>query len=160
MTDRTQNSVRAGRILVVDDEETIREIITSILAAANYECREAASGVEALALLESGEEFDLMLADLMMKNMDGIALLERTKDQYPDMPVVIVTGVRDISVALATIRNGAYDYLMKPFEHEQLLAVVRHALEYRRLKLEHRAYVSNLELQVATLTEQLRVRKS
>ena len=158
MTDRTQN--RANRILVVDDEEAIRKITVSMLVAAHYECREADSGLEALVLLKSGEQFDLLLADLMMPEMDGIALLERTKDKYPDMPVVIVTAVHDVGVVLQAMRNGAYDCLLKPSEREQLLATVRRALETRRLKLEHRAYVSSLEAQVAALTEQLRVKKS
>ena len=144
------------RILVVDDEEAIREIVTSMLTSANYECRQAASGVEALALLNSGAEFELMLSDLMMAELDGIGLLERTKEKYPDMPVVMVTAVHDISVALAAIRNGAYDYLLKPFEREQLMATVRRALENRRLKMENRTYQTNLESLVAARTEQLR----
>jgi cyclic di-GMP phosphodiesterase len=144
------------RILVVDDEEPIREIVTSMLSSANYKCRQASSGVEALALLDSGEEFELMLSDLMMAELDGIGLLERTKERFPDMPVVMVTAVHDISVALGSIRNGAYDYLLKPFEREQLLATVRRALENRRLKLENRAYQTNLEALVAARTEQLR----
>ena len=146
----------AERILVVDDEEAIREIVTSMLSSAGYNCRQATSGVDALKTLESGAEFELMLSDLMMAELDGIGLLERTKEQYPDMPVVMVTAVHDISVALAAIRNGAYDYLLKPFEREQLLATVRRALENRRLKLENRAYQSNLESLVAARTEQLR----
>lgn len=161
MTDRsTQNGVRAERILVVDNEKQICEIITSMLIAANYECREAGSGLEALALLESGEQFDLMLSNLSMPNLDGFGLLERAENQYPDMLVVIVTGVHDVSVALSAMRHGAFDYLMKPFEREQLVAVVRRALDDRRMKLKHRAYVSRLEAQVASLTEQLRGRKS
>jgi putative nucleotidyltransferase with HDIG domain len=144
------------RILVVDDEEPIREIVCSMLASAGYTCSQAASGLEALALLESGEEFALMLSDLMMAELDGIGLLERTKERFPDMPVVMVTAVHDISVALAAIRNGAYDYLLKPFEREQLLATARRALENRRLKLENRAYQTNLESLVAARTEQLR----
>src|ERR1700674_2273408 len=144
------------RILVVDDEDTIREIVCSMLAAANYKTRQASSGLKALAILETGEEFELMLSDLMMADLDGIGLLERTKEGYPDMPVVMVTAVHDISVALAAIRNGAYDYLLKPFEREQLLATVRRALENRRLKLENRAYQTNLEALVTARTEQLR----
>ncbi|PYX00319.1 MAG: two-component system response regulator [Acidobacteria bacterium] len=144
------------RILVVDDEETIREIVSSMLTHANYKCRQAASGLEAIALLDSGEAFELMLSDLMMADLDGIGLLERTKERFPDMPVVMVTAVHDISVALAAIRNGAYDYLLKPFEREQLLATVRRAMENRRLKLENRAYQTNLETLVAARTEQLR----
>lgn len=146
----------AERILVVDDEEAIREIVTSMLVSVNYQCRQASSGLEALAMLNSGEEFELMLSDLMMAEMDGIGLLERTKEKFPDMPVVMVTAVHDISVALAAIRNGAYDYLLKPFEREQLLATVRRALENRRLKMENRAYQTNLESLVAARTDQLR----
>jgi len=146
----------AERILVVDDEESIREIVCSMLAAANYKTRQASSGLKALAVLDSGEVFELMLSDLMMADLDGNGLLERTKEKFPDMPVVMVTAVHDISVALAAIRNGAYDYLLKPFEREQLLATVRRALENRRLKLENRDYQSNLEELVAARTEQLR----
>ena len=144
------------RILVVDDEEAIREIVTSMLTSASYKCRQAGSGTEALALLESGEEFELMLSDLMMAGLDGIGLLEKSKEKFPDMPVVMVTAVHDISVALAAIRNGAYDYLLKPFEREQLLATVRRALENRRLKVENRNYQTNLESLVTARTEQLR----
>ena len=146
----------ADRILVVDDEEPIREIVCSMLQAAGYHPRPAASGLEALAVLGSGEQFDLMLSDLMMAELDGIGLLERTKEKYPEMPVVMVTAVHDISVALAAIRNGAYDYLLKPFEREQMLAMVRRALENRRLKLENRAYQTNLETLVADRTDKLR----
>jgi putative nucleotidyltransferase with HDIG domain len=145
----------ADRILIVDDEEAIREIVFSMLSMAGYRCHQAGSGVEALAILESGEQFELMLSDLMMAEMDGIALLERTKERYPDMPVVMVTAVHDISVALAAIRNGAYDYLLKPFEREQLLAIVRRALENRRLKVENRAYQTDLESMVKAKTKQL-----
>ncbi|HTW32799.1 MAG TPA: HD domain-containing phosphohydrolase [Candidatus Sulfotelmatobacter sp.] len=145
----------ADRILVVDDEEPIREIVASMLGAAGYACQQAGSGMEALAVLTSGEEFELMLSDLMMADLDGIGLLERTKEKYPDMPVVMVTAVHDISVALAAIRNGAYDYLLKPFEREQLLNTVSRALENRRLKVENRTYQTNLESLVKARTDQL-----
>jgi len=148
------------RILVVDDEEAIREIVASMLSSAGYACKQAASGMEALAVLNSGEEFELMLSDLMMADLDGIGLLERTKEKYPDMPVVMVTAVHDISVALAAIRNGAYDYLLKPFERDQLLATVSRALENRRLKLENRTYQSNLESLVEARTDQLQAAMS
>ena len=143
------------RILVVDDEEPIREIVASMLGTAGYSCKQAASGMEALGVLTSGEEFELMLSDLMMADLDGIGLLERTKEKYPDMPVVMVTAVHDISVALAAIRNGAYDYLLKPFEREQLLNTVSRALENRRLKVENRIYQTNLESLVKARTDQL-----
>src|ERR1700735_1143416 len=152
---RDHRLAMADRILVVDDEEAIREIVCAILVAAGYICNQAGSGLEALALLNSGEEFELMLSDLMMADLDGIGLLERTKEKFPDMPVVMVTAVHDISVALAAIRNGAYDYLLKPFEREQLLNTVSRALENRRLKVENRTYQTNLESLVKARTDQL-----
>jgi len=144
------------RILVVDDEEAIREIVCSMLTNAGYVCQQAASGLEALAVLESSDPFELMLSDLMMADLDGIGLLERSKEKFPDVPVIMVTAVHDISVALAALRNGAYDYLLKPFEREQLLATVSRALENRRLKMENRNYQMNLESLVQARTEQLK----
>src|SRR5262252_10588652 len=96
----------ADRILVVDDEEPVRDVVSVMLTTANFACSQVASGKEALALLDSGEQFELMLSDLMMPVMDGIALLEASKERFPDMPVVMVTAVTDVSVALNAIRNG------------------------------------------------------
>src|SRR5215469_4561650 len=127
-----------------------------MLGSAGYATTSAGSGIEALGILESGEQFALMLTDMMMAGMDGLALLERTKERFPEMPVIMVTAVHDISVALGSIRNGAYDYLLKPFEREQLLNTVRRALENRHLKLENRSYQLNLEALVSQKTSQLR----
>jgi putative nucleotidyltransferase with HDIG domain len=113
--------------------------------------------MKALEVLGNGAEFELMLSDLMMAELDGNGLLERTKERFPDMPVVMVTAVHDISIALSAIRNGAYDYLLKPFEREQLLATVRRALENRRLKLENREYQTRLEGLVNDRTAQLKL---
>jgi len=83
-------------------------------------------------------------------------LLAKIRELRPEIPVVMVTAVHDISVALAAIRNGAYDYLLKPFQGEQLLAIVRRALETRRLKRENLAYQTKLESLVSARTEMLR----
>ena len=144
------------RILVVDDEDSIREVVCSMLNSVGYRCTEASSGTQALGILAAGAEFELMLSDLMMAEMDGMALLERTKKSFPDMPIIMVTAVHDISVALPAIRKGAYDYLLKPFVPEQLLATVRRALENRRLKLENRAYQFNLESLVEVRSQELK----
>jgi putative nucleotidyltransferase with HDIG domain len=144
------------RILVVDDEGSIREVVCSMLQHASYQCEQARSGAEALALLRNSKNFQLVLTDLMMPELDGVGLLEIIKLQYPDLPVVMVTAVHDISVALAAIRNGAYDYLLKPFEREQLLAVVRRALETCHLRAENRIHQSTLEALVNQRTKELR----
>jgi len=127
-----------------------------MLKNASYHCEQAGSGVEALALLRKDSDFQLILSDLMMPELDGVGLLEHVKVEYKELPVVMVTAVHDISVALAAIRNGAYDYLLKPFEREQLLAVVRRALEAHRLRVENMLYQSNLESLVDLRTKELR----
>jgi len=137
VTKKPENS-NAERILVVDDEEAVRGTICAMLTSAGYQCRAVAGGLEALALLESGEKFQLLLSDLLNSPLDGLTLLERTKKQFPDIPVVIVTAINDVSVAASCTRGGAYDYLLHPVKREQLLVTVRRALEQRRLELQDR----------------------
>jgi response regulator RpfG family c-di-GMP phosphodiesterase len=144
------------RILVVDDEDLIREIICSVLKQAGFICHPVTSGAQALTTLQSDSNFAVVVSDVIMDGMDGLTLLSKVRSDYPDIPVVMVTAVHDISVALAAIRNGAYDYLLKPFEREQLLASVRRAVENRRLKAENLAYQTKLESLVSARTEMLR----
>ena len=144
------------RILVVDDEPPIRDVVCAMLQAAGYRTAQASSGADGLAVLKRDPDFQLVLSDLMMPQLDGTGLLESIRRERLEMPVVMVTAVHDISVALAAIRNGAYDYLLKPFEREQLLAVVRRALEAHRLRVENVLYQSNLESLVDRRTKQLR----
>lgn len=144
------------RILVVDDETVVRDTVCSILSQSGYECLPVNSARDALSFLRSNNNISIVLSDLIMEGMDGLTLLTRMKQEHPEIPVVMVTAVHDISVALAAIRNGAYDYLLKPFEKEQLLAMVGRALETRRLRLENMAYQTKLESLVAARTEMLR----
>ena len=144
------------RILVVDDDGSIRPVVSSMLTGAGYECRAVMSGQEAIAALQTDDNYALLLSDLTMGGMDGLTLLERVRRNYPQMPVVMVTAIHDISVALGAIRSGAYDYLLKPFERDQLLATVRRALENRRLKIENLTYQNNLEALVTARTEILK----
>jgi cyclic di-GMP phosphodiesterase len=143
------------RILVVDDDGSIREIISSMLGHAGYDCLTVASSQEAIAALQTDDTFALLLSDIAMEGMDGLALLERVRRSHPQIPIVMVTAIHDISVALDAIHRGAYDYLLKPFEREQLLATVRRAIEVRRLKLENLAYQNKLEALVSAKTEVL-----
>jgi len=143
-------------ILVVDDEDMIRGIICSVLDQAGFVCSPVNSGEAALTTLQSDGSYSVVVSDVVMDGMDGLTLLSQIRRDYPDIPVVMVTAVHDISVALAAMRNGAYDYLLKPFEREQLLASVRRAVENRRLKAENLAYQTKLESLVAARTELLR----
>ena len=133
------------RILVVNDEPAILAFACAMLTAAGYQCRQATNGVEALAILDSGEQCDLLLSNFMMPEMHGLELLERTRERFSDIPFVFESACHDTSVVLAAVRNGAYDYLKTPFDREQLLVVVRRALEYRRLNLENRALRKQLK---------------
>lgn len=128
------------RILVVEQEEPLRKIFVSILTAAGYECREATGALNGLSYLEAGQEFGLIVTDLVNDGLGGIGLLERTKHGFPDVRVVMMTTMQRMGYAFEAMRNGAYDYIFKPFERDQLMAVVRRALEHRGLTLENRDY--------------------
>lgn len=145
---------RRQRVLVVDDEEAIREVITALLAEQGYDCTTAADGSEALQAL-AGHSFDLVLSDIVMPQMDGIRLLEKVRVSYKHLPVVMLTAIHDIRTALDSIRKGAYDYVLKPFDKEQLFLSVGRALEHRRLVLENLNYQENLERLVEERTREL-----
>jgi putative nucleotidyltransferase with HDIG domain len=146
---------QAARILIVDDEAHVRSMIGATLERQGYDVQLAASGREALDLLERNS-FDLVLTDIVMQDGNGITLLERMRAQQPNLPVVMVTAIHDISVAIDSMRRGAYDYLLKPFEREHLLSTVLRALEHRQALQENRDYQQNLELVVRARTDMLR----
>ena len=145
----------APRILVVDDEDHVRAMIGATLERHGYEVQLASGGREASAMLD-GTAFDLVLTDIVMKDGNGIALLDRIRAQEPNLPVVMVTAVHDIGVAIDAIRRGAYDYLLKPFEREHLVATVLRALEYRQTLQVSHDYRQSLEQVVQARTELLR----
>jgi len=146
---------KAARILVVDDEAHVRSMIGATLERQGYEVLLAASGREALDMLEQNA-FDLVLTDIVMQDGNGIALLERMHAQQPNLPVVMVTAIHDISVAIDSMRRGAYDYLLKPFEREHLVTTVQRALEHRQALQDSHNYQQNLEQVVRARTEMLR----
>jgi response regulator RpfG family c-di-GMP phosphodiesterase len=127
----------AERILVVDDD-LICEFLIAALGSANYLCVKAHDDREALAMLASDNEIGIILCSPTV-GPDPTRLLESAKTKYPDVPVVIMNGSPDLSVALDFMRAGACDYLLKPFRKDALMAAVRRALEQRRLRLEGRA---------------------
>ncbi len=120
------------RILVADDEEIMSGILASMLRAAGYECETVGSGVEALALLRSGARFDLISSDVMMAEMDGLALLEQIKVEFPDLPLVFVCPINDPGLIRLTREKGALDYLTLPCSREEYLAMIRKALDTHR----------------------------
>jgi putative nucleotidyltransferase with HDIG domain len=144
-----------AKILIVDDEEAIREVVSTLLEAQGYDCSTVSNGLLAREYLEKNSA-DLVLSDMVMPEMDGLSLLEWQRKHDADVPVIMVTAMHDLSTALEAIRRGAYDYILKPFEKDQLYLGVRRALEHRRLLLENRNYQRNLEQLVEERTAQLK----
>jgi len=146
---------KVARILVVDDEAHVRSMIGATLERQGYEVILASGGREALEAIDE-ETFELILTDIVMQEGNGLALLERIHGQNPNLPVLMVKAIHDISVAIDSMRRGAYDYLLKPFEREHLVATVQRALEHRQALQESRTYQQNLEQVVRARTEMLR----
>ena len=144
------------QILIVDDEEAIREVVSALLKAQDYRCTVCSNGRMALESFRNNS-FDLVLSDIVMPEMDGLKLLAELRLADPDVPVIMVTAMHDISIALEAIRAGAYDYILKPFEKDQLYLSVRRALEHRQVVLENQTYQSDLEHLVAERTQQLSI---
>jgi response regulator RpfG family c-di-GMP phosphodiesterase len=149
-----QRKVEPESILVVDDEEAIREVVSTMLEAKGYRCTAVSNGRAAQEQIKRLTP-DLVLSDMIMPEMDGIKLLEWVRQYDPEVPVIMVTAIHDISTALEAIRRGAYDYILKPFEKDQLFLGVNRALQHRRLVLENRSYQRNLEQLVEERTAQL-----
>jgi putative nucleotidyltransferase with HDIG domain len=153
---RANNAPRKiARILVVDDENQVRSMIGSTLERHGFEVLLASNGREALQAI-SLNTFDLVLTDIVMQDVNGIALLERIHTQLPNLPVVMVTAIHDISVAIDSMRRGAYDYLLKPFEREHLMSTVHRALDHKQVLDESHNYQQSLEQMVRARTEMLR----
>jgi len=143
-------------ILVVDDEEAIREVVSTMLESRGYRCTAVSNGRAAQEVVRK-ETPDLVLSDMIMPEMDGIKLLSWMREHDPEVPVIMVTAIHDISTALEAIRRGAYDYILKPFEKDQLFLGVGRALQHRRLVLENRNYQLNLQQKVDEQTAQLQM---
>jgi two-component system nitrogen regulation response regulator NtrX len=125
-------------ILIVDDERDIRELISDILEDEGFTTRLAGTSDEAMAQIAS-EPPGLLILDIWLKdsNMDGIDILKTVKRDNPDVPVVIISGHGNIEIAVAEIKQGAYDFIEKPFNIDQLLVVIRRAMETSRLRREN-----------------------
>ena len=142
-------------ILVVDDEESIRNILSRRLKAEGYYCEAAADGAEALSKA-SKKSFDLVLADIKMPVMSGIELLSQMQTEHPDVSVLMITAVVDTKVAVEAMKMGAYDFVTKPFDLDDLNIRVKRALERRGLVLENREYQLRLEQKVEQQVGQIR----
>ena len=125
-------------ILIVDDERDIRELISEILIDEGYTTRLAGTSDDAMREVTS-QSPGLLILDIWLKDsdMDGIDILKKVKSDYPEVPVVIISGHGNIEIAVAAIKQGAYDFIEKPFNIDQLLVVIRRAMETSRLRREN-----------------------
>ncbi|MDZ7641520.1 MAG: sigma-54 dependent transcriptional regulator [Desulfurivibrio sp.] len=130
-------------LLVVDDDRRMRELLAEILQEHGFGVSSAADGEEALAAL-AAKNFDLVVTDLKMPGPDGLAILRQARAGNPEMPVIMITGHGSVDSALAAMKQGAYDYIEKPFDPEQLLLVVQRAAGYARLCRQNRELNSTL----------------
>ena len=147
----------AHQILIVDDERVIRELLTEHFSSHGFRVITVNNAFEALAQIAT-MDVDLMLCDIDMPGKDGISLLQEVKITKPELDVVMVTGVVDTGTALRAIRLGASDYVVKPFNLEEVSITVDRILEKRRLVRENREYQLNLERKVAERTQQLQAK--
>ncbi|QBF31739.1 sigma-54 dependent transcriptional regulator [Thalassococcus sp. S3] len=127
-------------ILIVDDERDIRELVSDILEDEGFATRLAGNSDDCMDAVKT-EPPALLILDIWLKdsNMDGIDILKVVKRDYPDVPVVIISGHGNIEIAVAAIKQGAYDFIEKPFNIDQLLVVIRRAMETSRLRRENQS---------------------
>jgi response regulator RpfG family c-di-GMP phosphodiesterase len=140
--------------LIVDDEPRLRQVMVHLMRADGFQCVEAGNGIEALEQLQRCPAI-LVLSDLRMPKMDGFALLREIRSLYPDIAVVMITAVADVEIAVNCLAIGAADYVIKPYNLEDVRARVAQALEKRRMVLELRAYRESLEERVSAQARRL-----
>ena len=143
------------RVLVVDEQVHCRIEIDGMLKRADYSTVLSSGSGEAIAHIEKDPPYDLVLSDLMTAGLNGCGLLERMRQVQPDTPLVLVTSSSYMDRALAAVRQGAYDYLLKPIEKDQLLVTVKRAIDYRRLVQQNAMYRQDLEQMVSARTGML-----
>ena len=119
-----------GRILIVDDDKDLCETLEQTLALDEFEATSRMSAEDALALLDS-QDFDVVVTDLNMHGMSGLELCQRIVANRPDMPVIVITAFGSLETAVAAIRAGAYDFVTKPFEMDDLALTIERAVKHR-----------------------------
>jgi len=151
----TVGGQRRGDVLIVDDDRAVRRMIVRILERAGYTCNEAADASEARASVQQ-QEFVLVTCDVNMPGGSGLAVVSELRERHPDVAVLMVSGMDDPQTASEATALGAYGYVIKPFEANEMLIAAENALRRRELELENRAHREHLELLVAERTADLR----
>jgi putative two-component system response regulator len=136
---------------VVDDDAQVRQSLARVIEAHGLATKQAASGAEALAILERDGEVPLVISDIYMPEMDGVTFIREALHRFPDMAIVMLTGVAEVATAVECLKLGALDYISKPVLIEEVRARVDKALEKRDLVLQNRFYQQHLETRVREL---------
>jgi putative two-component system response regulator len=143
------------RILVVDDEAMVRKLLCQKLSRQGYQCAEASSADQALGKLREAP-VELVILDIKMPGKSGIELLPEIKAGYPDTAVIMATALSDVNIITQCMKQGAYDYLCKPFDLSEVVHSVEGVLNKRKLELEIRKYQKTLEQRVGEQTKEIR----
>lgn len=142
-------------ILIVDDEEVVRQLLYRKLTSQGYQCQEAGTGDEALNKIKN-QPVALVILDIKMPGMTGIELLSEIKADYPDIAVIMATAIAEVNTAIHCMKQGAYDYIVKPFNLDEVILNIERALEKRRLELENRGYQEHLKQRVEQQAKKIR----
>jgi putative nucleotidyltransferase with HDIG domain len=140
-----------ARCLIVDDDAQVRQVLTRVIATHGLSPMEASSGADALSVLKQVGEVPICISDIYMPEMDGLTFLREALQRYPDMAIIMLTGMAEVNTAVECLKLGALDYISKPVMIEEVRARLDKALEKRRLVLENRFYQQSLELRVRDL---------
>jgi len=125
-----------AKLLIVDDEKNIRNHLSTFFETCGHQVRAAESAAQALALIADEGNFDLVLSDYRMAEMNGLELLQRIKRDHPQLPAILMTAYATVESAVTAMKSGAYDYVTKPFSLDQIQHVVARALEVQSLRAE------------------------
>jgi len=142
------------RILVVDDEETVRNLLRRTLEDIGYNVLAVSNGEEALVRMEQ-QEFEVVLLDIKMPGMSGIEVLAKITTDWPDTCVIMATAVSDVQTAVESMKMGAYDYITKPFNRDDLVHKVQRAIEKRGLQLKNKRLMFELQRSVKEQSERM-----
>ncbi len=139
--------MQAPTLLIVEDEERMRRLFELVLKPAGYQLLLARSGDEAIQLIQDHDSLDMIITDLQLGAVSGMQVLEAARQQVPDVPVLIVTGYGTVKSAVEAMQKGAYDYISKPVDNEELKIVIARALQVRQLARDNRTLRAGLHEQ-------------
>ncbi|HPA05571.1 MAG TPA: response regulator, partial [Candidatus Hydrogenedentes bacterium] len=144
----------ANRVLILDDEPGILEVLSQHLVGAGYECTSTTSPARALDLLRN-ERFALLLTDLRMPEMDGLEVVRRARDIDPELSIVVVSALTEVTQAIQCMRLGAEDYVLRPFNLQDISRSVSRAVEKQRVVTETHEYQERLRQRVESAAQEL-----